>query len=62
MNAQHLFVEVVQRAEHLIGRGRPLADDIDTHEDRYVAQPGSTWTVEELTALARESLIGDPED
>jgi hypothetical protein len=61
MNAQDLFEEVVHRAEQLVGHRQPRTGP-DTDEDRYVAQSGSSWTVEELTALARESLVEDTDD
>ena len=61
MNAQDLFEGVVHRAERLVGHRQPRTVP-DADDDRYVAQSGSSWTVEELTALARESLVEDPDD
>jgi hypothetical protein len=61
MFGQHLFEDVMHRAVELVGHRQPLTDPAQD-EGRYVALTGSSWTVEELTALARESLVDEPED
>jgi hypothetical protein len=40
----------------------PRAEATDAAEDRYVAASGSSWTIAELTALARDCLVDEPED
>ncbi|MFN8517814.1 MAG: hypothetical protein U0667_00175 [Chloroflexota bacterium] len=61
MFAQQLFEDVVLRAAVLVSRRQPTTD-VESDGDRYVAASGSSWTVEELVALARESLVDEPED
>jgi hypothetical protein len=43
------------------GAKRALREPGETR-DRYVADSGASWTVEELRALARDVLLEEPED
>jgi hypothetical protein len=64
MNAQRLVEQVVHRVAELVTHGTQAPPRTDRHpaEDRYEAPSGSSWTVEELTTLARESMVDEPED